>query len=791
MENLLKQNLDVLKEVSGMITAETSCNIIICDSSGEIIEATQTERIGRKHMGAIKIMSGEADEAAITPAQETYYRGLGADTDTRAGYNYLIAIEGKRVGSLGVAGDPEYLKPIVRIAAKTISTYINECIKEKRKNSILQKLARIAEEIREQPYGGIDYQIFTDDLRIISGAKFVLLNLYDLDEDSASLVSVSGSGADLEQALAIYGQPIAGVKWSIDTNFKQQVHQYKHLCAGEFADLWPEYPPAQWALALKQPLCLGGLYILEIAHLGEIIGDLLFLMPEDESIQNKILVELYAAQIGQLLMRFRAEADLQKSQQELNQALTILDSFWYYSPNPILILDIQGNVVKASRYISDLFGCAPDGLTGRNVVDLFDEAEAQKLTGLLQEVSASRETIMVPGYSVNFEFGEKRYFDNWIFPITDQQQSTPLLGVVGLDMTARIKTEQTLEYLSMHDHLTGVYNRTFFDKAIDRLGGSDQFPISIITLDADCLKIINDTMGHHYGDESLRNLSAVLSTTIRDTDVLARIGGDEFVIIMPGAGREQAQGMIAKIRQNIDLFNYGKQEMPLSISVGCATAATPDDCLHETLAKADEQMYHNKLFYKENNRNRIIDALLRTLSEKDCITHSSSVHLPDLCVKVGQKKRLSAKSLSALALLAKVHDLGKVCIADDILLKPGPLDEKEWEIIRQHPEKGYRIAIVSPELYNIADLILKHHERWDGGGYPLGLRGKDIPVECRILAVAYSYDAMITGRPYSRAYSQEEAIQELLRCSGSQFDPEIVDLFVMIIRDEHEQYSLF
>jgi HD-GYP domain-containing protein (c-di-GMP phosphodiesterase class II) len=137
-----------------------------------------------------------------------------------------------------------------------------------------------------------------------------------------------------------------------------------------------------------------------------------------------------------------------------------------------------------------------------------------------------------------------------------------------------------------------------------------------------------------------------------------------------------------------------------------------------------------------------------------------------------------------LALLAQVHDIGKVGIPDQILLKNGPLNEEEWKIMRKHSEKGHRIASASADLLGIADFILKHHERWDGSGYPLGLKGKEIPVECRILAIVDAFDAMTSDRPYKEPRSIGDAIEELKRCAGSQFDPELVTMFLSVLAEK-------
>jgi len=169
---------------------------------------------------------------------------------------------------------------------------------------------------------------------------------------------------------------------------------------------------------------------------------------------------------------------------------------------------------------------------------------------------------------------------------------------------------------------------------------------------------------------------------------------------------------------------------------------------------------------------------MNALAEKDYIVDGHARRLTLLCRKLGRELGLSPRRQADLALLAQVHDLGKVGVPDAIIYKEGPLNEKEWAIMKQHPEKGYRIALSSNYLTNVAGLILKHHERWDGSGYPLGLKGSEIPLECRILSVVDSFDTMTSCRPYCHSKSREEAVGELNRCAGSQFDPEVVEVFM-------------
>jgi len=216
-----------------------------------------------------------------------------------------------------------------------------------------------------------------------------------------------------------------------------------------------------------------------------------------------------------------------------------------------------------------------------------------------------------------------------------------------------------------------------------------------------------------------------------------------------------------------------------------ATTSSAEQSLADVFSDADDDMYKDKLIRGSQTRGQIVDALLTALAEKDYMDMGHAQRLQNLCWKLGKRVGLSARQLADIDMLAQVHDLGKVVIPRDILTKSLQLTAEEWTLIRQHPEKGYRIAKSSPNLASIADLILKHHEKWDGTGYPLGIRGEEIPLECRVFAIVDAYDAMTNERPYRKVRSKEEAIEELKQCSGSQFDPGLIDIFILVIRENH------
>ena len=358
-----------------------------------------------------------------------------------------------------------------------------------------------------------------------------------------------------------------------------------------------------------------------------------------------------------------------------------------------------------------------------------------------------------------------------------------LFMTIVRDVTLRQKAEEKLRYISSHDALTDLYNRSYFENTLCELSRKPGI-VGLLACDVDGLKLINDTMGHSMGDELLIAAARVLEWALPTDEypgrIIARTGGDEFVIIVPGAGSKTMEGVCKKIRQVVDEHNTEASGIQLSLSLGTASGGPGTDDLRSLFKEADNNMYRDKLHRSQSIRSSIVTTIMQVLKARDLITEKHAHRLQELVEALAEEVGFSESGIQEIRLLAQFHDIGKVGISDKILLKPGSLTPEEIIEMRRHCEIGHRIAQAAPDLMHVAEGILKHHEWWNGKGYPLGLKGKDIPLACRILSISDAYDAMTSTRPYRKKMSQAAALAELKRCAGTQFDPELVDRFIRV-----------
>jgi len=349
------------------------------------------------------------------------------------------------------------------------------------------------------------------------------------------------------------------------------------------------------------------------------------------------------------------------------------------------------------------------------------------------------------------------------------------------EIEVRKASEERIKYKSYHDELTGLYNRAYYNEQLIAFDKDDYLPLSIILADLNGLKITNDTLGHDEGDRLLINVASIISQNCRANDVVARIGGDEFVVVLPNASEEHAKEVCQMIKDACS--NAAIDPIKPSVALGSATKNNTDQNLSSLFKIAEDNMYENKMYESEGTQSGILESMKAMLRETTAETSAHSHRMEFMALKMGEVLGLSTQELNALSSLADLHDLGKIAIPEHVLLKEGPLTEEEWEKIKRHPDIGFKIASSSPKLSKIAEGILAHHEHWDGSGYPHGLKGEEIPLLSRIITITDAFDVMTTGRPYKAGVDKKVAIEEIERCSGTQFDPMLVRFFVELFAE--------
>ena len=378
--------------------------------------------------------------------------------------------------------------------------------------------------------------------------------------------------------------------------------------------------------------------------------------------------------------------------------------------------------------------------------------------------------------------------------------SAALLGpLLAIALYQRSTNREVLAMeLALTDPLTGLGNYRHFQQQLEKLldeADDTGTPVSLCVLDLDEFKAINDQHGHPSGDRAL----AAVGECLRRDGHGFRLGGDEFALLFPGLAEDEALAIVSRVVLRVTTSQVDPE---LAVTVSAGVATYPGDGLQRSqlLRAADRALYTAKAagrnavrgyrpdvverserrMAEEGDRRARLNAascLARALEVRDAYTGDHSVAVGDLAARIAVRLGLSGEDAELIRLAGRVHDLGKLAIAEDVLCKPGPLDAGERRAIETHPEIGYRM-LASLGIEPVATWVLHHHERLDGDGYPKGLPGDEIPIGSRILHVADAYEAMTTDRVYRGRISRDEALAELVRCAPAQFDPQVVEALV-------------
>ena len=452
----------------------------------------------------------------------------------------------------------------------------------------------------------------------------------------------------------------------------------------------------------------------------------------------------------------------------------------------VVTTDNAGMITSLNRVAQDITGWESYEATGRPFAHVF-RLQSEEVGGTVEDpIRKVLETGSIAGLT-NHTMLINRHGKS--IPIADsaapiRTEEGHIFGAVMVfrDISKDKNQWEQVQYLSYHDPLTGLYNRRYIEESMSQIDAAENLPISVVMGDVNGLKSTNDVFGLEAGDALLRHVAQSLKKNCRKDDLVARWSGDEFIIFMPRTKLTTADEIIRKIINSCNILE--ESSLGLSLSLGSAVKEKKEYSIQRVIREAEESMYCKKLLNGKSCRSAVLDTLLATLYEKSTETEEHAKRMEAHCHSIGRKLQLSAKEMDELSLLALLHDIGKVGINLGILQKPAPLTPAEWEEMKRHPEIGCRIAKATPGLASVADFILSHHERWDGKGYPQGLKEEEIPLVCRILAVADAFDAMTNDRVYRSAMNKEEAIAELEKYAGTQFDPAIVSLFIQTIKAE-------
>ncbi len=467
---------------------------------------------------------------------------------------------------------------------------------------------------------------------------------------------------------------------------------------------------------------------------------------------------------------------------ELRQTKEYLEKLIRYANAPIAVWDNEERITTFNKAFEELAGLHSSEVIGRKIEELFPTDRRESVMSRIreQQSTSSSEAIELEIDSCD---GTVRTLLWNSTPVKDEQNAAYMSTIgQGQDITEIKRSSQRLLYQRYHDDLTGLYNRVWFEHEFSTFTDPSFLPVTVVIADTNGLRVVNDSFGHEVGDELLRKTAQLVSNCCRATDIVARYGGDEFVIVMPNTDSIEALSRIDAIE--LKAKSVMVESFQLSLSFGYHTRSLPSESLTLVMKRAEDMLSRNKVYERASSKNYTIGIVINSLFEKSERESLHSKRVSELSELIATLMGLSSREINRLRVTALMHDIGKIGVPEEILNKPSSLDPHEWSLMRRHSESGYRILSASKDFSDIATAVLEHHERWDGRGYPQGKSEEDISLYARIIMVADSFDAMTNERSYKKPMAVDEALKEISRCAGSQFDPEISRLFVSAYREK-------
>ncbi len=446
----------------------------------------------------------------------------------------------------------------------------------------------------------------------------------------------------------------------------------------------------------------------------------------------------------------------------------------------VIATDEEGKITLMNPVAENLTGYTEKEAVGKpleNVFKVFHEKTRKPWEDIASRVLASGEVVRLGNSMILLSRkGKETPIEDSAAPIRNARGDVTGVVVVCSDVTERKKRLCEIEYLSSHDYLTGLFNRRSLEEKMAALDTEENLPLGLVVVDVNGLKLTNDAFGHKMGDTLLQITGEILQKAAASGEVVARMGGDEFIILLPRGGPRRAEEAMEHIRKEASQIVLGS--VIFSLAMGYAVKRREEQELGETLVEAENAMYKDKLKYGKIMRSQTVERVLSHINIRYDREQIHTERVAEYCEALARALGYEESQVEMIKTAAVLHDIGKIMVPLELLNKEEPLSKEEFDIIKRHPQTGYEILKSVEEYAGLAEYVLYHHERFDGKGYPEGLQGEEIPLVARIICVADAYEAMTASRPYQKARSREEAMAELERCAGTQFDPHLVLVFL-------------
>lgn len=672
------------------------------------------------------------------------------------------------------SGDVESLLSVIRDASPIdrIARNLSQ------KNRLLEIMNEAVSRFAERPHDEVTYRTVAHYLQEITGARIAFV--CSMGEESSTLraEAFSASGEIRKYLRDSFGSEVEELTWNMDLVTFDDIQRGSLVSIRDVAELTGESVPRDRAAQITRDLQLGEIFAIALAAEGRMLGIMGFAMPTGVPLENSTMVEAYSHVVSGTLRMREMERALRASEEQYRSLAEAAGDGILIVREKIVEYTNERFASMVKRPANQIVGSSFTAYFHHDMVPEMLSHNSRRLAG--EDLEPLSETTVVDseGREIPVEVNVRTF---------DYQGERAVLAVIR-DITERKRVEQSLKYVNLHDQLTGLYNRAYFEDSLRRLNVPRQLPLGVIVGDVNGLKIINDGFGTEAGNGVLRSIAQTLKENCRAEDIVARIGSDEFGVLLPETDETDTQRITDRIRNEIAKTQL--EPIPVTVSLGWATKDDPEEDIEAAMSQAEEAMYRDKMLEMSSVRSSLVTSLTETLRATSMETESHAERMENMALALGRKLHLEDSELANLAMVARLHDIGKVGVPSFILRKPGKLTNREWNLVQKHPEIGARIASSLPDLAAVAKDIKSHHERWDGTGYPAGLAGEDIPLIARIISVVDAFDVMISGRPYQGAKTIKEALEEIRRCAGTQFDPRIAESFIDIVKSGEVEEEL-